>query len=52
MRIVRIDHVQLAMPRGGEDSARAFYAGLLEIPEVPKPAALVERGGAWSRPTT
>ena len=47
MRIMRIDHVQIAMPRGGEDSARPFYAGLLEIPEVPKPAALADRGGAW-----
>jgi len=47
MRIMRIDHVQIAMPRGGEDSARPFYAGLLGIPEVPKPAALADRGGAW-----
>lgn len=47
MPIVRIDHVQLAMPRGGEARARAFYAGLLEVPEVPKPPALAERGGVW-----
>jgi catechol 2,3-dioxygenase-like lactoylglutathione lyase family enzyme len=47
MGIVRIDHVQLAMPKGREDEARAFYAGLLGIPEVPKPAALAVRGGAW-----
>ena len=47
MRIVRIDHVQLAMPRGGEDRAREFYFGLLEIPELQKPAALAERGGVW-----
>jgi hypothetical protein len=25
MRIVRLDHVQLAMPAGGEGLARAFY---------------------------
>jgi len=47
MRIVRVDHVQLAMPRGGEDRAREFYAGLLGIPEVPKPPALAARGGVW-----
>jgi len=47
MPILRLDHVQLAMPRGGEDRARAFYSGLLQIPEVPKPAALAARGGAW-----
>ncbi len=49
MPIVRIDHVQLAMPRGGEDRARAFYAGLLGVPEVPKPPALAGRGGVWFR---
>jgi len=47
MRIVRVDHVQLAMPRGGEDRAREFYSGLLGIPEVPKPPALAARGGVW-----
>ena len=42
-----IDHVQLAMTPGGEDAARAFYAGVLGIPEVPKPPALAARGGCW-----
>ena len=45
--IVAIDHVQLAMPEGGEDRARAFYAGLLGLAEVPKPPDLAKRGGAW-----
>jgi catechol 2,3-dioxygenase-like lactoylglutathione lyase family enzyme len=47
VRIVAIDHVQLAMPEGGEDAARAFYAGVLGLAEVPKPAELAGRGGAW-----
>jgi len=47
MRVIGIDHVQLAMPAGGEDAAREFYARLLGIPEVPKPPALAKRGGAW-----
>ena len=47
MALRAIDHVQLAMPRGGEHRAREFYSGLLGIPEVPKPAALVARGGVW-----
>jgi len=47
MKIVRLDHVQLAMPPGGEDEARAFYAGLLGIPEQPKPPHLAKRGGCW-----
>ncbi len=42
-----IDHVQLAMPAGGEAAARAFYAGLLGLGEVPKPAPLAARGGCW-----
>ena len=47
MQILGIDHVQLAMPAGDEDKAREFYSGLLGIPEVQKPAALAQRGGAW-----
>jgi catechol 2,3-dioxygenase-like lactoylglutathione lyase family enzyme len=44
---VGVDHVQLAMPGGEEKKARAFYAGLLGVPEVPKPAELAKRGGVW-----
>lgn len=47
MRVVGIEHVQLAMPPGEESRAREFYAGLLGIPEVPKPPHLAKRGGAW-----
>jgi catechol 2,3-dioxygenase-like lactoylglutathione lyase family enzyme len=47
MFIMRIDHIQLAMPAGGEGAARAFYAGLLDLVEVPKPTGLAQHGGAW-----
>ncbi|HEY0799756.1 MAG TPA: VOC family protein [Steroidobacteraceae bacterium] len=47
MRLTRIDHVQLAMPAGGEELARAFYEGVLGVKEVPKPANLAKRGGCW-----
>jgi catechol 2,3-dioxygenase-like lactoylglutathione lyase family enzyme len=47
MRILRLDHIQLAMPPGREAEARRFYAGLLGLREVAKPAALAGRGGAW-----
>ncbi len=47
MQLTRIDHVQLAMPAGGEDAARAFYQGLLGLPEQPKPPYLAARGGCW-----
>lgn len=45
--IVAIDHVQLAMPPGGEAAARAFYGGVLGLREVTKPADLAVRGGCW-----
>lgn len=47
MQVESIDHIQLAMPAGGEAAARRFYAKLLGIPEVPKPPKLAVRGGAW-----
>jgi catechol 2,3-dioxygenase-like lactoylglutathione lyase family enzyme len=46
-RVHAIDHVQLAMPRGQEELARQFYAGVLGLTEVPKPANLAKRGGVW-----
>jgi len=42
-----IDHVQIAIPVGGEAQARPFYGALLGLTEVPKPAELAGRGGAW-----
>lgn len=47
MRIEDLDHVQVAMPPGGEERARAFYGDLLGLPEIPKPANLAARGGVW-----
>ena len=47
MRIVAIDHVQLAMPAGGESKARGFYTGVLGLTEVAKPPPLAVRGGCW-----
>ena len=45
--IVGLDHLQLAMPRGREADARAFYAGILGLAELQKPPNLAARGGAW-----
>lgn len=47
MRIHGLHHLQLAIPRGAEDEARAFYAGVLGLPEIPKPPNLAARGGVW-----
>ncbi len=47
MKVVGIDHVQLAIPPGGEAAARRFYGELLGLREVPKPEAMRARGGLW-----
>ena len=44
-----IHHVQIAIPAGGEERARRFYADLLGFEEIPKPANLRGRGGVWFR---
>jgi catechol 2,3-dioxygenase-like lactoylglutathione lyase family enzyme len=46
---MRLHHVQVAMPAGGEHEARRFYAEALGMTEVDKPDALRGRGGAWFR---
>jgi catechol 2,3-dioxygenase-like lactoylglutathione lyase family enzyme len=45
--VVALDHLQLAMPRGREAEARAFYGDLLGLPELRKPPNLAVRGGVW-----
>jgi catechol 2,3-dioxygenase-like lactoylglutathione lyase family enzyme len=45
--IAGIDHVQVAIPQGADDEARAFYGGVLGLPETPKPAPLNASGGMW-----
>lgn len=45
--IAGIDHVQVAIPPGADDAARAFYGGVLGLPEIPKPAPLNASGGVW-----
>jgi catechol 2,3-dioxygenase-like lactoylglutathione lyase family enzyme len=45
--VVALDHLQLAMPRGREAEARAFYGDILGLRELTKPANLVVRGGVW-----
>jgi catechol 2,3-dioxygenase-like lactoylglutathione lyase family enzyme len=47
MKIVGIEHVQLAIPPGGEAAARAFYGEVLGMREVPKPEPMRVRGGLW-----
>ena len=47
MTIIGIDHVQLAMPHGGEEEARRFWVEVMGLDELPKPAHLAINGGCW-----
>ena len=49
MAFDRLHHMQLAMPRGEESAARAFFVDVLGMVEVEKPPVLRTRGGAWFR---
>ena len=47
MPILSLDHVQVAIPAGGEEAARSFYAGILGFTEQEKPAAMAGRNSIW-----
>lgn len=47
MTIQRLHHAQITIPTGAEETARAFYCGLMGLAEVEKPASLSGRGGFW-----
>jgi catechol 2,3-dioxygenase-like lactoylglutathione lyase family enzyme len=47
MPILRLDHVQIAIPVGGETRAREFYSGILGLTEVEKPASMAGRNSIW-----
>jgi catechol 2,3-dioxygenase-like lactoylglutathione lyase family enzyme len=42
-----LDHVQVTMPPGGEEEARRFYGGLIDLTEIEKPEPLRAQGGVW-----
>ncbi len=44
-----LDHVQIAIPEGGESEALNFFGKLLGLTEIPKPEELDGRGGCWFR---
>ena len=43
----RLNHIQVCIPAGAEERARAFYGGVLGLTEIPKPDALKTDGGVW-----
>lgn len=44
-----LHHVQLAIPRGAEETCRAFWTGVLGMTELAEPPVLAARGGCWFR---
>ncbi len=46
---MRLHHVQVPCPPGGEDAARRFWSDALGLVEVDKPEPLAGRGGVWFR---
>ena len=47
MPILSLDHVQVAIPAGGEEAARSFYTGILGFTEQTKPASMSGRNSIW-----
>ena len=47
MPILRLDHVQIAIPVGAEARAREFYNGILGLTEIAKPAEMAGRSSIW-----
>lgn len=47
--LLPIHHVQLAIPRGGEQQSRSFWGDVLGMQELDKPLVLAARGGCWFR---
>jgi catechol 2,3-dioxygenase-like lactoylglutathione lyase family enzyme len=44
---MKLSHVNIPIPAGGENAARSFYAELLGLAEIPKPEPMRSRGGIW-----
>lgn len=45
--IIGIHHVQITFPKDAEEAAKAFYCGVLQLPEIEKPDSLKGHGGFW-----
>jgi len=45
--ILGVQHAQITIPGGMEESAREFYCTFLGLKEISKPASLEGRGGFW-----
>ena len=47
MTIKRLHHAQITVDPDQVNAARAFYCDVLGLREIPKPNALLGRGGFW-----
>ena len=45
--MLRLQHVAVTFPEGEADTIRAFYAGVLGIPEMPVPPEVAHLGWVW-----
>ena len=45
--IKALDHIQLAMPKGEEEKAKAYYIDILDFKEKEKLPHLLRNGGCW-----
>jgi catechol 2,3-dioxygenase-like lactoylglutathione lyase family enzyme len=44
---MKLDHVQITVPKDQETAARTFYCEILGLSELPKPEILRKNGGFW-----
>lgn len=47
IKIHRLNHVQICIPKGMEGAAREFYGNVLGLVELEKPDVLKPNGGLW-----
>ncbi len=45
--LLAVDHTQITIPKGAEDSAKAFYCEFLGLKEIEKPENRKKNGGFW-----
>ncbi|RAI98659.1 catechol 2,3-dioxygenase-like lactoylglutathione lyase family enzyme [Chitinophaga skermanii] len=43
----RVHHVQICIPPGAGEQARAYYSGVLGLKEINRPEPLANRPGMW-----
>lgn len=46
-RVKRLQHASVPMPKGAQETARAFYHGVLGMPELEPPPELSHLGVVW-----